>query len=98
MPNSRNVAYRPSGVPRPPRDGTSKPKGNEETGMNRLLRIIGHCGISMGLLAAATASADDFPNKPVRIIVPYPAGGTTDMVARMIGDQLTVMWKQPVLV
>ncbi|MGO4332862.1 Bug family tripartite tricarboxylate transporter substrate binding protein [Cupriavidus sp. 2TAF22] len=66
--------------------------------MKALLRIIGHCGISIGLLAAATASAEDFPNKPVRIIVPYPAGGTTDMVARMVGDQLTAMWKQPVLV
>lgn len=52
-----------------------------------------------GLLAAATAAgAQTFPNKPVRIISPYSPGGTTDLLARMIGPKLTDSWGQQVLV
>ncbi|ALD93312.1 tripartite tricarboxylate transporter substrate binding protein [Cupriavidus gilardii] len=48
--------------------------------------------------SAAVAQAQDFPNKAVRIVVPYPPGGTTDMVTRLIGDQLSKVWGQPVIV
>ncbi len=58
--------------------------------------------IAAGALAvpmtAAVAQAQDFPNKAVRIVVPYPPGGTTDMVTRLIGDQLSKVWGQPVIV
>ncbi len=40
----------------------------------------------------------DFPNKPVRIVVPFPAGGTTDIVARLISSELQKQWGQPVVV
>ena len=40
----------------------------------------------------------DYPNKPLRVIVPYPAGGGTDTIARLIGTQLTQRWGQPVVV
>jgi tripartite-type tricarboxylate transporter receptor subunit TctC len=40
----------------------------------------------------------DFPNKPVRLIVPVAAGGPTDIVARMLGEQLSKMWGQQVVV
>ena len=55
------------------------------------------------LAAAATAfalgaSAQDFPTKPVRIVVPFPAGGPTDILARAIGARLTEEWKQQVIV
>src|SRR5215468_10075070 len=46
---------------------------------------------------AQTAKAD-FPRKPVRIIVPVAAGGPTDIVARMLGDKLSKMWGQQVVV
>ena len=44
------------------------------------------------------ASAQPFPNKPIRIIVPYTAGGTTDMLARSLGQKMSEKWGQPVIV
>ncbi|WP_059412165.1 Bug family tripartite tricarboxylate transporter substrate binding protein [Cupriavidus basilensis] len=49
-------------------------------------------------LAAAQGTAQDFPRKPIRIIVPYVAGGSTDLLARLVGQKLTEKWGQPVVV
>src|SRR5690349_13867186 len=55
--------------------------------------------IALAVLAfAATASAQPYPNKPIKIIVPYPAGGTSDILARAVGQKLTEQWGQPVVV
>lgn len=43
-------------------------------------------------------STDSYPNKPIRIIVPFPAGGTSDTLARLIGQKFTEAWGQPVIV
>jgi tripartite-type tricarboxylate transporter receptor subunit TctC len=50
-----------------------------------------------GLFAVA-AQAQDYPAKPVRIVVPFPAGGPTDIVTRALGQKLTEEWKQQVIV
>ena len=44
------------------------------------------------------ASADSFPTKPVRIVVPFPAGGGVDATARVVGQKLAELWGQPVVV
>ena len=49
-------------------------------------------------LFAAGASAQSYPTKPIRIIVPYAAGGTSDILARQIGPELNKAWGQPVVV
>ena len=49
-------------------------------------------------LLGANADAQQFPAKPVRMVVPFPAGGAVDTVARAIGQQLTEGWKQPLIV
>jgi tripartite-type tricarboxylate transporter receptor subunit TctC len=50
------------------------------------------------LLASAPVQAQDFPSKPVRLIVPIAAGGATDVVARAVGERLAAAWGQPVVV
>ena len=51
-----------------------------------------------GVALAGAAAAVDYPTKPVRLIVPFAAGGTLDVVARMLGGELQKIWGQPVVV
>ena len=50
------------------------------------------------LLTPTLASAQGFPSGTVRIVVPYAAGGGTDTIARLIGQRLNELWKQPVII
>ena len=50
------------------------------------------------LFASSLVSAQAFPSKPIRILVPFPAGGTTDIVARIVGARVSEQVGQPVLV
>lgn len=54
--------------------------------------------VTFGAVVAISAHAQDYPNKPVRLIVPYPAGGTTDIIARITADRLSQHFKQPFVV
>ena len=54
--------------------------------------------ILLTLLLLWSACAGAFPTKPVRIIVAFPPGGGTDIVARLIAPRLTELWSQPVVV
>nr|ART90147.1 putative exported protein [uncultured bacterium] len=54
---------------------------------------------TLGVLAPfAAAQPAGFPNRPVRIVVPYPTGGTNDVVARLLAQKLQEAWDQPVIV
>ncbi len=55
--------------------------------------------LALSLVAAPAASASEFtPTKPVTLIVPFAAGGPNDAVARLLGTQLSRLWKQTVIV
>ncbi len=50
------------------------------------------------LLAAGTCAAQGYPAKPIRIVVPFPAGGIADLFARVIGQKFNEAWGQPAVV
>ena len=52
----------------------------------------------LAALMSPPAFAQDYPNRAVKIIVPFPAGGTADAMPRLIGDWLSKKWGQPVVV
>lgn len=60
--------------------------------MNKLATFL------LASLLAVGACAQEWPSKPVRIVVPAPAGSSLDLIARTLADRLRVMWKQPVVV
>src|SRR6476660_2320909 len=49
-------------------------------------------------LAPFPACAQNYPNRPVRLVVPFPAGGPADVLGRVLADQLNKIWGQPVIV
>jgi tripartite-type tricarboxylate transporter receptor subunit TctC len=63
---------------------------------NRILRALAVAVLALVLVPSA--SAQDFPSRPVRIIVPYAAGGSGDLLARLLGGKLSGMWGQQVVI
>jgi tripartite-type tricarboxylate transporter receptor subunit TctC len=53
---------------------------------------------ALSALVAGSARADDYPVRPVKIIVPFAAGGTADAIPRLVGDWLSRKWGQPVVI
>jgi tripartite-type tricarboxylate transporter receptor subunit TctC len=49
-------------------------------------------------LVPVAATAQDFPNKPIRLIVPFPAGGPNDIIARVVGQRMSELIKQPIVI
>jgi len=54
--------------------------------------------IALALLCPALALAQDFPNKPIKLIVPFPPGGPNDIIARTVAQRMSEILKQPVLI
>lgn len=66
--------------------------------MTRRIRICLTALVAGLLLPLSAVHAQGYPNKPIRFIVPFSSGSSTDIVARIIGQKLTEAWKQPVVV
>jgi tripartite-type tricarboxylate transporter receptor subunit TctC len=69
----------------------------------RALSVIAPCVIVLGLCgnpgpARAQTDAASYPTRPIQIIVPYPAGGGTDFIARLVAEKMQARWNQPVVV
>lgn len=60
------------------------------------LRVV--VSMSLAALACATQAQPDFPNRPIRYIVPYPAGGSTSYTARLVGQRYTEAWGQQIII
>jgi tripartite-type tricarboxylate transporter receptor subunit TctC len=52
----------------------------------------------LAFVLAVPASAQDWPSKPVRIIVPFPPGGSADLLPRVVAEKLAEKWGQPVII
>ncbi len=50
------------------------------------------------LCLPSLAGAEDFPTKPIRLIVPFPPGGPNDIIARVVGQRMSELCKQPIII
>ncbi|OYU30523.1 MAG: hypothetical protein CFE39_13140 [Comamonadaceae bacterium PBBC2] len=60
--------------------------------------FIGALPALLAIAAWPVAAQTTYPAKPIKIVVPFPAGGTSDVLARMLGQKMTESWGQPVVV
>src|SRR6185312_9587255 len=77
FPRKRGKAHRPTGAPK-----------NGEGRMSRIKPVLGFALGAIMLLTGAAQAQGNYPNRPIRIIVPYPAGGIVDIVARAVTEQV----------
>lgn len=56
------------------------------------------CAFASTSAALAQSATPNYPSKTIRIVVPFPAGGTSDVLARMVGQKLADAWGQPVII
>lgn len=78
--------------------GKNVPPRGPSRASTRLARMVAPFVAAWVLGSGAAIAAERFPVKPVRIIVPFPAGGSTDVIARQLAQRLSETWAQPVLV
>jgi len=64
----------------------------------RRLALGAAVALAVAAMLPTMAAAQSFPTKPIRIVVPFPPGGSTDLLARRIGEKLAAVWGQPVVV
>src|SRR5882672_6322290 len=63
------------------------------------MRILGALAAALSLLLLpVSAAAQDFPVKPIKLIVPFPPGGPNDIIARVVGQRMTELTKQPIVI
>jgi tripartite-type tricarboxylate transporter receptor subunit TctC len=65
--------------------------------MKRIFGILATLAVLLSLVPAAVAQ-QNFPTKPVRLLIPYAAGGAVDILGRTLGDELSKRWGQPVII
>ena len=65
--------------------------------MNRLARGLALASVVLASFAAGDAGAESYPTKPVHMVVPFPPGGATDVIARLVQQKLHEIWGQPII-
>lgn len=77
----------------------ARPSSAKHRALRRAL-IVTPLALSLGMLGsqAHSQTANNFPNKPMRMVVTFTSGGAPDIIARILGERFTASWGQPVLV
>ena len=65
--------------------------------MKRGITLLALCA-GLGAFAAGAAAQDKYPSRPIRILIPFPAGGASDTIGRSVGEQLALQLGQPVVI
>ncbi len=73
-------------------------RNNNQRRNNRRALLATMLGVAAALFTLSSAQAQDYPSRPVKIIVPFPAGGTADIMPRLIGEWLSRKWGQGVVI
>ena len=66
--------------------------------VRRLALLTAACAAAFSMAAGSSWAQADYPNKPVKIIVTFPPGGTSDVLARMLAEELSKSLKQPFVI
>jgi tripartite-type tricarboxylate transporter receptor subunit TctC len=67
--------------------------------LSRRLAIVATAAVAaLGAFSSASFAQDAYPNRVVKLVIPYPPGGPTDLVGRLVAQRLSELWKQPVIV
>jgi tripartite-type tricarboxylate transporter receptor subunit TctC len=64
----------------------------------RTLRDVLYAGVLIAALGAVAASAQDYPNRPITLVVPFPPGGSTTIVARIVADRMSEALGQSIII
>ena len=62
------------------------------------MRVLRTLLAGLSLLLPASVAAQDYPTRQIRLIVPFPAGGPNDIIARLVGQRMSELCKQPVII
>lgn len=100
----RGSCWRPASIPEseprcPSGWSPSESQPEEEVAMSRVVRVAALVAASMlGMARSSAAFAQSYPARPIKFVVPYPPGGASDVMARILGQKLSEAYGQPVVI
>src|SRR5690242_2483525 len=81
-----------------PRSRTKCRAAQQKPQREGLMRVLRTLLTALSLLSLPAWAAEDFPTKPIKLIVPFPPGGPNDIIARVVGQRMSEIAHQPVII